>query len=89
MSMKRFCSLIMALVCVLLAALGLCSCDGNEEGSTTAGTFGIVYNGVVVELDSDFEYEIYDVLGNKYADGKLCHGIHKIPAKNCEIIKLK
>ena len=51
MNMKRFCSLIMALGCVLLAALGLCSCDGNEEGSTTAGTFGIVYNGVVVELD--------------------------------------
>ena len=47
------------------------------------------YDGVVVELDSDFEYEIYDILGNKYADGKLCRGIHKIPAKNCEIIKLK
>ena len=47
------------------------------------------YDGVIVMLDADFEYEIYDVLGNKYASGKLCSGVHMIPAKNCEMIKLK
>lgn len=46
------------------------------------------YDGVVVELEADAECEIYDILGNKYTTKHLCAGIHKIPAKNCEMIKL-
>jgi alpha-galactosidase len=46
------------------------------------------YDGVIVELEADAECEIYDILGNKYASKKLTKGIHKIPAKNCEMIKL-
>jgi alpha-galactosidase len=47
------------------------------------------YDGAVIELDFDAEYEIYDVFGKKYSEGSLAEGIHKIALKNCEMIKIK
>ena len=46
------------------------------------------YDGVILELDSCAKYEIYDIFGNKYEWGALTRGIHKIEAKNCEMIKI-
>ena len=47
------------------------------------------HDGVIVELQADAECEIYDILGKKYSSEKLSTGIHKISAKNCEMIKIK
>ncbi len=47
------------------------------------------YDGLIIELEEGAEYEIYDILGKKYSSGALDKGVHKISAKNCEMIKIK
>lgn len=59
-----------------------------QKGVTTYLFNSSGYDGVIVELEADAECEIYDVLGSKHTTKHLCAGIHKIPAKNCEMIKL-
>ena len=59
-----------------------------QKGVTTYLFNSSGYDGVIVELEADAECEIYDILGSKHTTKHLCAGIHKIPAKNCEMIKL-
>lgn len=47
------------------------------------------YDGAVIELEEKAQYEIYDIFGKKYSSGTLDKGVHKIPLKNCEMIKIK
>jgi alpha-galactosidase len=45
-------------------------------------------DGVYVELDTEREYEIYTIYGEKRAQGRLGAGVHRIDAKNCERVSL-
>jgi len=43
---------------------------------------------VFIEVLSGVAYEIFDIYGNKVERGTLCSGVHKIPLKNCQMIRL-
>lgn len=45
------------------------------------------FDGIFIETPSA-AYEIYDIYGCKVCSGKLDAGVHKIPLKNCQMIKL-
>ena len=57
--MKRILSLVLAIISVALVMVGFCACDGSSNNNNNggdgakAGTFGIVYKNVVVELDKN------------------------------------
>ena len=40
---------------------------------------------VYVESDRERSYEIYNIFGEKYAQGRVCAGVNKLPVKNCEM----
>ncbi|MBO5212778.1 MAG: alpha-galactosidase [Clostridia bacterium] len=44
---------------------------------------------IYVELQEKANYEIFDIFGNSYASGSLNAGVHRLPVKNCEMVKLK
>ena len=45
-------------------------------------------NDIYIESEENRTYEIYDIFGEKYATGKIASGVNKIPAKNCEMVKI-
>lgn len=57
------------------------------------GTCEYIFNStggdeIYIESEQGREYEIYDIFGNKYSSGAVPKGVHKLPVKNCEMIKL-
>lgn len=46
------------------------------------------YDGIYVDASKERSYEIYDIFGNKYQEGKIPGGVSKLPVKNCEMVRL-
>lgn len=46
------------------------------------------YDGIYVDASKERNYEIYDIFGNKYQEGKIPGGVSKLPVKNCEMVRL-
>ena len=46
-------------------------------------------DGVYVEIQTEREYELYDIFGTKYKSGTLSAGVSKIELKNCEMVYIK
>lgn len=55
----------------------------NEEYIFNSTGFDFIF----IEAPSA-AYEIYDIYGEKVSSGKISAGVHKIPLKNCQMIKL-
>ncbi|MBO5261715.1 MAG: alpha-galactosidase [Clostridia bacterium] len=65
----------------------------NEVVSIENGEKSCIFNstgtdGIYIESEAEREYELYNLFGEKYAQGKLPIGISKIPLGNCEMIKI-
>lgn len=46
------------------------------------------YDVIYVDASKERNYEIYDIFGNKYQEGKIPGGVSKLPVKNCEMVRL-
>ena len=58
----------------------------NGEKSCIFNSTGT--DGIYIESEAEREYELYNLFGEKYAQGKMPIGISKIPLGNCEMIKI-
>lgn len=45
-------------------------------------------DGIYMESESDRQYEIYNIFGERYKTGNLTKGVSKLPLGNCEYVKV-
>jgi alpha-galactosidase len=60
-----------------------------DEGQTTYAFNSIGKDGIYIENSENVSFELYDMFGEKYAEGILKVGVNRLDLKNCGMAKLK